>query len=61
MICDNFGTHETLEILEFCFDNNIVLYRLPSHLSQAIAMRSLGLRPLETAYRDQVERLNRVV
>ncbi|KAF2734578.1 hypothetical protein EJ04DRAFT_512420, partial [Polyplosphaeria fusca] len=30
LICDGFGTHETLEILEFCFENKITLCRLPS-------------------------------
>lgn len=29
LICDGFRTHETLEILEFCFKNNIILCRLP--------------------------------
>ena len=33
LICDGFGTHETLEILEFCLSNNIMLCRLPSHTS----------------------------
>jgi hypothetical protein len=33
LICDGFGTHETLEILEYCFENNIILCRLPSHTS----------------------------
>jgi hypothetical protein len=32
-ICDGFGTYETLEILEFCLANNILLCRLPSHTS----------------------------
>ena len=31
LICDGFGTHETLEILEFCFENNIILCRLLFH------------------------------
>jgi hypothetical protein len=31
LICDGFGTHETLEILEFCFEYNILLYCLPSY------------------------------
>jgi DDE superfamily endonuclease len=38
LICDGFGTHETLEILDYCFENNIILCRLPSHLSQAPAL-----------------------
>jgi hypothetical protein len=36
LVCDGFGTHETLEILEFCFENNILLYRLPSHTSHKL-------------------------
>jgi hypothetical protein len=31
LISDGLATHETLEILEFCFSNNIFLCRLPSH------------------------------
>lgn len=31
LIMDGFGTHETLEVLEFCFENNIILCHLPSH------------------------------
>ncbi|KAF2708089.1 DDE-domain-containing protein [Pleomassaria siparia CBS 279.74] len=40
LILDGFGTHETLEILEYCFANNIILCRLPLHT------------PLKTAYRE---------
>ncbi|EOA81088.1 uncharacterized protein SETTUDRAFT_100927 [Exserohilum turcica Et28A] len=29
LVCDGFGTHETLEILEFCFANSITMCRLP--------------------------------
>jgi hypothetical protein len=25
LICDGFGTHETLEIIEFCLENNIIM------------------------------------
>jgi hypothetical protein len=28
---DGFGTHETLDILKFCFENTIILYRFLSH------------------------------
>lgn len=60
LICDGFGTHETLEILEFCFENNIVLCRLPSHTSHKLQPCDVSVfAPLKTAYRDQVERLNR--
>ena len=60
LICDGFGTHETLEILEFCLVNNIILCRLPSHTSHKLQPCDVGpFAPLKTAYRDQVERLNR--
>jgi hypothetical protein len=60
LICDGFGTHETLEILEFCFENNITLCRLPSHTSHKLQPCDVSVfAPLKTAYRDQVERLNR--
>jgi hypothetical protein len=60
LICDGFGTHETLEILEFCFEHNIILCRLPSHTSHKLQPCDVGVvAPLKTAYRDEVERLNR--
>lgn len=60
LICDGFGTHETLEILEFYLENNIILCRLPSHTSHKLQPCDVGpFAPLKTAYRDQVERLNR--
>ncbi|KAF1937291.1 hypothetical protein EJ02DRAFT_357164, partial [Clathrospora elynae] len=43
--------------LEFCFENNIILCRLPSHTSQPYDIGPFV--PLKTAHRDQVERLNR--
>ena len=58
LICDGFGTHETLETLEFCFENNILLYRLPSHTSHKLQPCDVApFAPLKTAYRDQVDRL----
>ena len=60
LICDGFGTHETLEILEFCFENNIVLCRLPSHTSHKLQPCDVSVfGPLKSAYREQVERLYR--
>ena len=38
LISDGFGTHETLEVLEFCFENNITLCRLPSHTTQNFSL-----------------------
>jgi hypothetical protein len=60
LICDGFGTHETLEILEYCFENNIILCRLPSHTSHKLQPCDVGVfASLKAAYRDQVERLYR--
>jgi hypothetical protein len=60
LILDGFGTHETLEILEYCFANNIILCRLPSHTSHKLQPCDVAaFGPLKTAYREQVERLER--
>ena len=60
LICDGFGTHKTLKILEFCFKNNILLCRLPSYTSQKLQPCDVGVfAPLKLAYRDEVERLSR--
>jgi hypothetical protein len=36
LICDGFRTHEMLEILDFCFANNIILCRLLSYTSHKL-------------------------
>ncbi|USP75261.1 uncharacterized protein yc1106_02535 [Curvularia clavata] len=60
LILDGFGTHETLEILEYCFANSIILCRLPSHTSHKLQPCDVAVfGPLKTAYREQVERLER--
>jgi hypothetical protein len=60
LICDGFGTHESLEILKYCFENNIILCRIPSHTSHKLQPCDVGpFGPLKTAYREQVERLYR--
>jgi hypothetical protein len=60
LICDGFGTHETLEIIEFCFENNILLCCLPSHTSHKLQPCDVApLASLKAAYRDQVDRLER--
>jgi hypothetical protein len=60
LICDGFGSHETLEVLEFCFENNILLCRIPSHTSHKLQPCDVGVfSPLKAAYRDQAERLYR--
>ena len=60
LIWDGFGTHETLEVLEFCFENNIILCRMPSHTSHKLQPCDIAVfGPLKAAYRDQVERMER--
>jgi len=54
LICDGFGTHETLEVLEFCFENSIILCRLPSHTPHIAVFG-----PLKAAYHDEAERQER--
>lgn len=50
----------TLESLEFCFENNIILCRLPSHTSHKLQPCDVGVfAPLKAAYRDEVEQLFR--
>jgi hypothetical protein len=58
LICDSFGMHKTLEILEFCFKNNILLCCLLSHISHKLQPCDVALFALlKTAYCDQVDRL----
>ena len=60
LIYNSFGIYKTLEILEFYFENNIILYRLPSHTSYKLQPYDVGVfTPLKAAYRDAVEQLFR--
>ena len=60
LICDGFGTHEKLEAMEFCFENNIILCRLPSHTSHKLQPCDVGVfAPLKAAYRDEADRMLR--
>jgi hypothetical protein len=56
LICDGFGSHETVEVLA----NNIILCRLPSHTSHKLQPCDVAVfAALKAAYRDQVDRLGR--
>ncbi len=58
LTCDNFGTHETLEILEYCFEHNIVLCRLFSYISYKLQFCNVVVFVLlKLVYRKQVEQL----
>lgn len=60
LISDGFGSHESLEVMTFCFENDILLCRLPSHTSHKLQPCDVAVfAPLKTAYREQVERLYR--
>lgn len=60
LICDGFGTHETLEVLEHCLTYNIQRCRLPSHTSHNLQPCDITVfAPLKAAYRDNVERIER--
>ena len=60
LINDGFATHESVELLQFCFEKNIILCRLPSHTSHKLQPLDVGVfGPLKTAYREQVEQLYR--
>ena len=60
LTCDGFETHETLEVLEFCLANNIILCRLPPHTSHKLQPCGVAVfAALKAAYRDHVDRLSR--
>jgi hypothetical protein len=56
LINDGFGPHQSLEVQEFCRDNNIIHIRLPSHTSHKLQPCEVSIfGPLKTAYRNLVE------
>ena len=60
LICDGFGTHESAEVMQYCLSHKIILCRLPSHTSHKLQPCDIVVfAPLKTAYRDNVERLER--
>ena len=60
LINDGFATHESVELMTFCFENNILQCRLPSHTSHKLQPCDVAVfGPLKTAYREQVENLYR--
>lgn len=60
LISDGFGTDKSLEIMEFCLLNRIILRRLPSHTSHKLQPCDVGVfSSLKTAYREHAESLER--
>jgi hypothetical protein len=60
LIVDGFNTHESEAVMTYCFENNIVLCRQPSHTTHKTQPCDVGVfSPLKTAYREQVDILYR--
>ena len=58
LICDGFGIYETLEVQEFCFENNIILCRLPSHISHKLQLCNVSVfASLKGFYCNEADRL----
>jgi hypothetical protein len=36
LISDGFGTHESLELMKFCYENHVILCRIPSHTDRVL-------------------------
>jgi hypothetical protein len=52
-----FGARESLELLKFCHENNIILRRTPSHTSHKLQHCNFGVFVPLKEYRGDVERL----
>lgn len=60
LVSDGLASHESLDVVTFCYENNIVLCRLPSHTPHKLQPCDVAVfGPLKTAYHEQVERLFR--
>jgi hypothetical protein len=58
LISDGFRTYETLEVLKYCFENNITLCRLPFYTSHKLQPCDVAVfAALKAFYQDQVDRL----
>jgi DDE superfamily endonuclease len=54
------GRNKSLEVMQFCHENNNIFCRLPSHTSHKLQPCDVGVfGPLKTAYRERVEELYR--
>jgi hypothetical protein len=55
LINDGFAAHKSLEVLQFCYENNI-LCRLPSHASYKLQIYNFAIfGPFKMAYRNLVK------
>jgi hypothetical protein len=57
LILDGHGSHVTLQFIEFCTENKIILAVFPAHSTHTLQPRDVGmLGPLSTAYSSQLVR-----
>jgi len=56
LICNGFGTHESLEVLKFCFANHIILCCFSFYMLGKLQPCNVDVFSfLKTAYRAQIE------
>jgi hypothetical protein len=54
LFCDNHGSHETHEFMEFCLQNDITLFFMPAHTSQYLQPLDVSLfSPLDRFCRQE--------
>lgn len=60
LIVDGFHTHESEDVMTYCYENNIILCHQPSHTTYKAQPCDVGVfSPLKTTYREQVDMLYR--
>jgi hypothetical protein len=60
LINDGYGSHEALEVMQFCHENNIILVQFPSHSTHKVQPCDIGVfAPLKTYYGEEVDELCR--
>ena len=60
LVSDGHLSYESLDVMNFCFENNIIFYRLPSHTSHKLQPCDVAVSGLlKTAYRERIKLLFR--
>lgn len=60
LVNDGFTAHKSAAVLKFCFENNIILCRLPSHTSHILQPLNVAVfGSVKLAYREEAEKLLR--
>ena len=56
LICNNHSSHDTYEFIEYCLDNNIALFFLPSHSTHILQPLDVGIfEPLDRFCGQEVD------